>query len=148
MASEADVRRVMNSRLKEGRVPSASLESKIAPPPSTVDVDAELKRLGLGTTAAIPGTTAAIPKAAAAPRTAPAPPPSQQPLVTPAAKPDTTLSAVLASRKAQLRSDICSLLGAPAAAADAQKIVDVDLEKIGIINPANYTGKQQYTIDG
>ena len=36
----------------------------------------------------------------------------------------------------------------PAAAADAQKIVDVDLEKIGIINPANYTGKQQYTIDG
>ena len=69
MASEADVRRVMNSRLKEGRVPSASLESKIAPPPSTVDVDAELKRLGLGATAAIPGTTAAIPKAAAAPRT-------------------------------------------------------------------------------
>ena len=36
----------------------------------------------------------------------------------------------------------------PAAAADAQKIVDVDLEKIGIINSANYTGKQQYTIDG
>jgi len=36
----------------------------------------------------------------------------------------------------------------PAAAADAQKIVDIDLEKIGIINPANYTGKQQYTIDG
>merc|ERR1712100_922643 len=32
---------------------------------------------------------------------------------------------------------------APAATADAQKIVDVDLEKIGIINPANYTGKQQ-----
>merc|ERR1711959_316233 len=36
----------------------------------------------------------------------------------------------------------------PAAAADAQKIVEVDLEKIGIINSANYTGKQQYTIDG
>ena len=36
----------------------------------------------------------------------------------------------------------------PAAAADAQKIVDIDLEKIGIINSANYTGKQQYTIDG
>ena len=118
MASEADVRRVMNSRLKEGRVPSASLESKIAPPPSTVDVDAELKRLGLGATTAIPGTTAAIPKAAAAPRTAPAPPPPvpQQPLVTPAAKPDTTLSAVLASRKAQLRSavheDLLGLRGA------------------------------------
>ena len=126
MASEADVRRVMNSRLKEGRVPSASLESKIAPPPSTVDVDAELKRLGLGATAAIPGTTAAIPKAAAAPRTAPAPP--QQPLVTPAAKPDTTLSAVLASRKAQLRSavheDLLGLRGADDDSDDADDCGD------------------------
>jgi hypothetical protein len=34
------------------------------------------------------------------------------------------------------------------AAAAAEKIIDIDLEKIGITNPANYRGKQQYTIDG